>query len=215
MQSVEPDAFSQEDVEVLQILADQVAVAISNARLFQQAQESLEAERRAYGELSLEAWRELVQTRSDLEQRHDPYKILPADGRWREEMVRAIQETRMVSGQESSTATVAIPLKVRDRVVGVLDAHKPAGAGGWTEDELILLQTLVEQLGVAVESARLYEDTRRRAARDRLIGQVTMRMRESLDVRRVLETTADELYEALGLDKVVIRLSDGEDSRSA
>jgi hypothetical protein len=38
-------------------------------------------------------------------------------------------------------------------------------------------------------------------------------MRESLDVRRVLETTAEELYEALGLDKVVIRLSD-EESRS-
>lgn len=209
VQSVEPDAFSQEDVEVLQILADQVAVAISNTRLFQQAQESLEAERRAYGELSLEAWRELVRTRGDLEQRYDPYKILPADGRWREEMVRAIQETRMVSGQDGSSATVAIPLKVRDRVVGVLDAHKPADAGDWTEDELILLQVLVEQLGVAVESARLYGDTRRRAAQDRLVSQVTMRMRESLDIRRILETTADELYEALGLDKVLIRLSDG------
>jgi PAS domain S-box-containing protein len=214
VQSVEPDAFSQEDVEVLQILADQVAVAISNARLFQQAQESLEAERRAYGELSLEAWRELVQTRGDLGQRYDPYKILPADGRWREEMVRAVQETRMVSGQDSSSATVAVPLKVRDRVIGVLDAHKPAGSGDWTEDELILLQALVEQLGVAVESARLYEGTRRRAAQERLISQVTMSMRGSLDVKRVLETTADELYEALGLDKVVIRLSDGEDSRS-
>jgi methyl-accepting chemotaxis protein PixJ len=120
----------------------------------------------------------------------------------------------MVSGQDGSAATVAIPLKVRDRVVGVLDAHKPADAGNWTEDELNLLQALVEQLGVAVESARLYGDTRRRAAQDRLISQVTMRMRESLDVRRVLETTADELYEALGLDKVVIRLADGEERRS-
>jgi len=99
-------------------------------------------------------------------------------------------------------------------VIGVLDAHKPAGSGDWTEDELILLQALVEQLGVAVESARLYEGTRRRAAQERLISQVTMSMRGSLDVKRVLETTADELYEALGLDKVVIRLSDGEDSRS-
>ncbi len=214
VQSAEPDAFSREDVEVLQVLADQVAVAISNTRLFQQAQESLEAERRAYGELSQEAWRELVQTGGDLEQRYDPYKILPADGQWREEMMRAIQETRMVSGQDGSAATVAIPLKVRDRVVGVLDAHKPTDAGNWTEDELNLLQALVEQLGVAVESARLYGDTRRRAAQDRLISQVTMRMRESLDVRRVLETTADELYGALGLDKVVIRLSDGEESRS-
>ena len=210
VQSAEPDAFSQEDVEVLQILADQVAVAISNTRLFQQAQESLEAERRAYGELSLEAWRELVQTGGDLEQRYDPYRILPADASWREEMVRAIQETRMVSGRDGSASTLAIPLRVRDRVVGVLDAHKPPGAGDWTEDELILLQALVEQLGVAIESARLYGDTRRRAAQDRLTSQIAMRMRESLDVRKVLETTADELYETLGLEKVVIRLSDGQ-----
>jgi PAS domain S-box-containing protein len=214
VQSVEPDAFGQEDVEVLQILSDQVAVAISNARLFQQVQESLEAERQAHGELSLEAWRELVRTRGDLEQRYDPYSILPSDGRWREEMKRAVQETRMVSGQGGAAATVAIPLRVREQVIGVLDAHKPAGTGDWTTDELFLLQTLVEQLGVALESARLYEDTQQRAAQDRLISQITMRMRESLDVRRVLETTADELYETLGLDKVVIRLSAGEDSRS-
>jgi putative methionine-R-sulfoxide reductase with GAF domain len=56
VQSTKPGAFGAEDTAVLQTLADQIAMAINNAQLFRQAQESLEAERRAYGELSQRAW---------------------------------------------------------------------------------------------------------------------------------------------------------------
>ncbi len=215
VQSAEPGAFSEEDVAVLQVLADQVAVAISNARLFRRVHESLEAERRTYREMSLEAWRDLSRARTDLRQRYDPQGILPADRRWSEEMTRAVQEGRVIPGRDGSAATLAIPLQVRDQTIGVLDAHKPAGQGDWTDEEVDVLQTLVEQLGMALESARLYEDAQRRAAQDRLISQVTTRMRETLDVRRVLETAADELYQTLGLDKVVIRLTTGDDRISS
>ena len=58
--------IGEEDVTVLQALADQLAVSISNVRLFQQVQESLDAERRAYGELSGEAWRDLLHVGSGL-----------------------------------------------------------------------------------------------------------------------------------------------------
>jgi GAF domain-containing protein len=214
VQSTEPNAFSQEDVAVLQTLADQVAVAISNARLFQRAQESLEAERRAYEELTRMAWQDLIQSQPGLGQRYDPQGILSAEGQWRQEMKRAVQEGRAIPGQNGSAATLAIPLKVREQVIGVLDAHKPAGTGDWTEEEVALLQTLVDQLAVALDGARLYRDTQRRAVQDRVVGQVATRMRESLDVDRVLETAADELYSALGLDKVVIRLAPEEDGSS-
>ncbi len=55
VQSIEPQAFSDEDVTALEALADQVAVAISNARLMSEAQQALEAERRAYGEIGRKA----------------------------------------------------------------------------------------------------------------------------------------------------------------
>jgi GAF domain-containing protein len=88
----------------------------------------------------------------------------------------------------------------------VLDVHKPAGASDWTAEEIELLETLVDQWVIALDSARLYQDTQRRAARDRLVSKVTARMRETLDVETVLKTTVDEMYQALGLDEVVIRL---------
>ncbi|MBN1136070.1 MAG: GAF domain-containing protein, partial [Anaerolineae bacterium] len=77
VQSTEPAAFSQEDVAVLQTLADQVAVAIDNARLFRQAEESLEAERRAYGELGRQAWTEMVRARPGLGYRYYERKVEP------------------------------------------------------------------------------------------------------------------------------------------
>ncbi|HSJ58302.1 MAG TPA: GAF domain-containing protein, partial [Anaerolineae bacterium] len=60
VQSTLPAAFSEDDVAVLQLVADQVAVAIQNATLFAESQISLETARRAYGEISREAWRRLI-----------------------------------------------------------------------------------------------------------------------------------------------------------
>jgi GAF domain-containing protein len=214
VQSTEEAAFTDEDIAVLQAMSDQLANAIENARLFQQAQESLEAERRAYGELSRQAWEELLRTQPDLSHRYDPDGILPPDSRWREEMKLAASRGETILGGPSSSlvpgggrgATLAAPIKIRDQVIGVLDGHKPAGAGQWTPEETVLMETLAEQLGLALESARLYQDSLRRAEHERLTSQVTARMRETLDIEMVLKTAVQEVRQALGLPEVVVRL---------
>jgi GAF domain-containing protein len=205
-QSAEPYAFGDEDVSVMQALADQVAMAISNARLFQQAQESLEAERRAYGELSRQAWSELLRTRPDLGFLSDERGTFPAGDLWEPQMEAALRRGETALGDGDGT-TLAMPIKVRGQVIGVIDAHKSDGAGKWTAEEAALMETLTEQLGVALESARLYQDTQRRAARERLTSQVTARVRESLDMETVLKTAVQEVRQALGLPEVVIRLT--------
>ena len=234
VQSTEPSAFSQEDVAVLQTLADQVAMAISNARLFRQAEESLEAERRAYGELSVTAWQEMARRRPGLGRRYDPQGILPAeDEELPEAIKRAVLEAKPVVA--AAEGSLAIPVKVRGRVIGVLDARKPStggparsvesiasgtpernGAGqsgvGWTDEERALLETLTDQLGVALDSARLYQETEQRAAQERLTAEVTARMRETLDVDTVLQTAVREIGESLGLHDLAIRLDVGLDA---
>ncbi len=215
VQSTEEDSFSVEAVATLQTLADQVALAISHARLFQQTQESLEIERRAYGELSREAWQELLRARPDMGQRYDPQGVLPDGGQWREEMKAAAREGKTVLGETLSLSStmegkmLATPIKVRDQVIGILDAHKPAGAGEWTTAEIALLETLTEQLGTALESARLFQDTRRRAAREQLIGEIAARMRETLDVDTMLQTAIREIGQALGKVEVEVRMGSG------
>jgi GAF domain-containing protein len=66
--------------------------------------------------------------------------------------------------------------------------------------------TLAEQLDTALESARLYEDIQDRAVRDRLIGEVSARMRETLTVDAVLRSAVRQIGEALGIDEVEVRM---------
>ena len=196
VQSTQPQAFVQEDIAALQALADQVAMAISNARLFQQAQESLEAEHRAYGEVGRQAWQQLIKARSGVGYRSQQGVVAMIDN-------QALEQT-----DDNQLPTVSVPIKVRDQVIGVIDARKPEGA--WTAEQAAVVETLADQLGTALESARLYQDTRRRAAQEQLIGEVTARIRGSLDVETVLKTTASEMRQALDLDNLVIRLATPE-----
>jgi GAF domain-containing protein len=187
-------------------LADQLAIALENARLLHQTQESIEAERRAYGELSRQAWAELLYTRSDIGFLSDEHGIVPASDAWLPQMETAFETGEIAQGADGGR-TLAMPVKVRGQVIGVIDASKPAPSEAWSAEEIALLQTLTEQLGAALEGARLYQDTQRRATRERLIGEVTSHMRESLDVERVLQAAVREFGKTLGVDEVKIRLT--------
>jgi len=70
-----------------------------------------------------------------------------------------------------------------------------------------MLVTLTDQLGVALESARLFEETLMRAERERLVGDISSRIRETLDIETVLMTAAKEMRNALDLDEVEVRMS--------
>ena len=104
---------------------------------------------------------------------------------------------------------MAIPIKIRDQVIGVIDGRKPEGAGTWTQEEIELLQVLTERLGLALEGARLYRDSQRREARERAVGQIAGRVRETLDIDMVLQTAVREISAALDATYVEVRMSGG------
>jgi len=205
VQSTEPEAFSDADATILQTLADQVAMAFSNAQLFQQAQESLKAEQLAYGELSREAWKELLRARPDLGFLRDKRGISPAGDLWRPEMETALRTGRTTPG-EDGVKSLVMPVKVRGHVIGVIDAHKPDDGGEWTPEQIALLETLTEQLGVALESARLYQDAQSRAARERLTREITDKMRRATDVEGIVQAAVNDLFSALETSRAFVRL---------
>jgi GAF domain-containing protein len=196
VQSTLPEAFSKEDVATLQTLADQVAMAISNAQLFQQVQESLEVERKAYGELSRTAWLNLLSARPDLSYRYEQRQVIPAGD--------IVAETKHT---DVGLPELMLPVKYRDQTIGTIVAHKVTSASGWTSEEITLMETLADQLSTALDSARLYQDTQRRAVQEQLVGEITTHMRESLDMETVLKTAVNEMRQALGLEGVIVQLA--------
>ena len=120
-------------------------------------------------------------------------------------MDEALRRGRIAVKEDDAT-TVAVPIIARDQVIGVIDARKPEGAGEWTEQEIALLEALRDQLGEAAESARLYQDVQRRETRERVVGESTARMRESLDIQTVLQVAVREISQSLGLAALDVRL---------
>jgi GAF domain-containing protein/HAMP domain-containing protein len=213
VQHTEPGAFGPDVLAVLQTMADQVAVALDNARLFAASQEALQAERRAYGELSREAWRLLLRGQAGRGYRYTPQEVVTVEGDPSPEMIEVERRGQIVQDNGGSDATLLLPIKVRDQVLGVLRLRKEAASSGgaqWLADEIDLLEELATQLGVALEGARLYQDTQRRAAQERLTGEATARMRQTLDVDTVLQTAVREMRQALGLVRAEVWL--GEDA---
>jgi GAF domain-containing protein len=211
LHSTEPDVLTDQMIEVMRLLADQIAIAIESAQLFAQSQEALAAELRAYGTVSREAWRDMVRAAGTAEGglrflSDAPGVVRPASGEKSAVMQQARQTGRVV--KEANT-TLAVPIQIREGVsIGALRLNKP----GWGEDEIALVETLTEQLGAALESARLYQETQRREARERITREITENIRRSVEMEVILKAAVSNLGEALGVPRTYVRLMLSEES---
>ena len=206
VQSTKAEAFDQDDVAVLQTMSDQIALAISNAQLFEQLQTSIEAERRASGEASLRSWSQALQKGHGLHRRFDPDGILATDFGSHAPATAENPDGKAIGGTSDVSAKLTIPIKVRGNIIGLVDAHRRPDAGVWTPDEIALMETVTDELGAALEGARLFRDSQKRATYEQMTADISTRLRETLDMETVLRTAAQELRQALALPEVTIRL---------
>jgi len=192
IQSTQPGAFDKETIAVFQTMADQIAVALDNARLFVETQQTLVTVQQAYGEMSHQSWLKRARARP-LSYHRDSNGLSYGTG--------------ASNGDEESS--LAIPIKVRGRTVGVVKARKrenPDSNKTWSAEDVELLGTLTDQLGVALESARLFEEARRRAERERLTGEITAKVRASNDTQTIMQTAAREIRKALQVNRAQLVL---------
>ncbi len=188
VQSKEASAFSDEDMEILQTLGDQLALAIENARLLEKAEQRLLEVNTLLGRHSQEGWEQLSAERPSWGYIYDGIEVRP------QEDVRSTDDDHQLT----------VPFRVRGRVIGHVNIAMPGRPP--TPEEEDVVRDVIVQASLALENARLYQDTQRRAARERLVGQVTAHMRETLDIEMVMQTAAREIRDAMGLHDVTIQL---------
>jgi GAF domain-containing protein len=207
VQSTEPQAFSEEDISTLQILAEQIAVAIQNANLFDQAEKALETSRISYGELSREAWSKILHSQS----RMGFLATAPATVQIQSEnleasLARAVETGDLILGSDG--LTISFPVKVRGQVIGAIRLKKSAISESWTQEETNLAIALSDQLSGALESARLYKESQQLAARESLISDISARISASSQTDAILRETVQELGQAIGNASVSFHLLD-------
>jgi GAF domain-containing protein len=206
--SLDPDRFQPEDLNALQMMADQIVMALENAELMMASRQALEAERSAYRRGSREDWARLVRAGLVPGFRYVNREIVPIGDVWHPEMQDAlVRQDRVVQVEsDGDAAVVAAPIQVRGETVGVLDLRKRKGGGAWTERELEVLETLTTQLESALENARLYQDSQRRATREQISRQITDRIRSALSVEEAMRRAVEELARIAGASEMVARV---------
>ncbi len=184
----DPQAFLPEAVDIFQGIADAIAMAIENARLFSEMQLALQQLQTISGAEVRQAWGKFSTRPRGY--RYTPLGLYP-----------------LVQGAPSDGREgVEIPLRLRGQTIGVLRLKRKATGQPWSEQEQALAQRVAEQVALALENARLLEQTRQRAERERILSDITVRVRETLDVETILRRAADETRAAFALPEVFIQI---------
>jgi len=211
IQSSQAAAFSEKDVAVLRIIANQLANAIENSRLFAEAQAYLEELQVAHRRYLREAWTESSPPPPAYLYEQNTDTFTPADGLWRPEMEQSMREGRriVVTADDglSSDAALVVPITLRGQVIGTIDLLDPNRPREWTDDDLALVEAVTAQAALAVENARMFQQAQERARRETLIREITGKIRGSNNLETILQTTVTEVARALGTSHGAIRLS--------
>lgn len=206
IQSEQLNAFTQEDIDVIQTLADQVSIAIENARLFDSTQKSLSEAETIYRQYIRSEWANLASIENILGFRYTVAGATPLENLLEASEIKRVTQTGQIVAEtdiQSGQATLAVPIKLRDEVIGVLNV-RTSGKRNWTQDEVGLVQAVAERVAVSAENARLFDQTTSRAERESAVSEITSKIRSTNDPNEMIQIAINELKEILNLKNVRI-----------
>jgi len=109
--------------------------------------------------------------------------------------------------------TLAVPVKLREQVIGIIHIESSKAKRAWTDDEVAFVQAVSDRAALALDNARLLEESQRRAAKEHAIGEISARIGTSTDVDTILRTAVRELGAQISGAQVTLEIGDGKQSR--
>jgi len=189
LHSTQIQAFTLQDSEILQTLADLIAISIDNVRLLTETKILL-------SQLEASSAIQTQQTWSKITSRHTPaYQYTPAG-------VRPI----FSSTKKGTNDGIRIPLLLNGQKIGAIKLLRKGNSAAWSERERNLIEKIAEQVSLALENSRLVDEAQKSALRDQMIANISSRVRETLDVDSVVRTAATELRRVFDLKEAEISI---------
>lgn len=198
VQSKETDAFTEEDIQMLSLLASQVSLAIENARLFDETRNALAKAETVSRQFTREAWGRLHIEQNLLGYRYNIAGASPLE----KPVELSASGTGQDNGEQSETGQIVVPIELRGETIGKLLVQSPAGTLG--QDQIDIIRAVAERVALSAENARLFEETTRRAERERLVSDITGKIRSVNDPQSMIQTAMDELRKVLGASRVEV-----------
>ncbi len=205
VQSTQPNPFTPVDVEALEIIADQLATALDKARLLESYQKNLQELETSYKETTQHSWKNFLRNaRKSYGFRYRQAEVTPQT-ELSPEAEQALRQANLVATPaEAGVTAIAVPITLRGQPVGVVNLR--FATARLSQEMVELVRDATSRLAVSLENARLLDEIQFRAQRERLVGDVSSKVRTATDVESILRIAANELGQSLGVAEVVVQL---------
>jgi GAF domain-containing protein/HAMP domain-containing protein len=183
-----PQAFVSDDIEVLQTLADQVAVAIENARLLDESQAAVMQLEALTAERTREAWSQ------EFKKKDHVFTYTPL----------GLRADRPALKDNNAIHT---SITLRGNKIGNISISRKEDAA-WNKVDEDLIFEVANQIGLAIDNIRLLEDATQRAKQEQTVGRLATRFGQSLDIDTLLQTAARELGQLPEVEEATVFISE-------
>jgi GAF domain-containing protein len=202
IQSYDQGAFTQDDLNTLQALADQVALAIDNDRLLSESQAALKQLQEMTSESTYRTWMNRLSRKSH------GYVYTPSGV-----STLATPEQPPVPPRADNPFEdkLIIPISLRNSKIGQITLKRRGKNSKWSEREQQLGNQIADQVALALENARLLEETQLRAAREQTISNVTSRFGQTTDMDTLLKLAVQELHQLPNITEASIFIGNTAD----
>jgi GAF domain-containing protein len=197
IQSIDTNAFTQNDIYALQTMADQIALAIENARLLSESRLAIQQLQSATSEVTHRLWKENVKQQA-IGYHYTPLGVSPL--------------TKDKAERIKEGSIVEVPIHLHGQKIGMITLKRKGSNAYWTEKESGLATEIAAQVGLALDNARLLEESQRRAFREQTVNQISGRFSRSLDVDTLLQTAVRELQQLPNVSEVSVYVGQANDS---
>jgi len=179
VQSMKESDFTPQVIETMQNMASQVAIALENARLFQEAQHVIKEMRAVQQQYLMEGWQGFTKDNEDLE-----YTV--------------------GDDVRENPKTIQVAITLRDQVLGQILLE---GNEEWTTEQRSLVDAVAKQAAIALENARLVSESRQSAVRERMLAEINSKIWSASTIDSILQTTVKELGRRLDVAQATIELN--------
>jgi GAF domain-containing protein len=202
IQSQEHNAFSLDDVYALQTMADQIAMAIENTRLIERSRSAIQDLEAISAGGTTKAWKSRLGNRV----KGYTYTTLGVD---------PLEKRKGNLPNTSGEKTLRISLNLRGKEIGAISLQRKANDSSWTATDKEMVERIATQVVLALENARLLEESQRQAVREQTVNELSSHFSNSLDVDTLLQNAVREIHGLPQVSEVSVFIKPAEETRNS
>jgi GAF domain-containing protein len=211
VQSKDRNAFTEDDVRMIETIADELAVAIENARLLRDSRQQLKRFESAYREQARQSW-------SRIASMFDETEVYFGAGEGGEEAQFETIAAASRSGEvvlSEDRREIAVPVRMRDDIIAAIAARKSQEGEQWEQEDVAMLQAVAAQTALALEGARRYAEEHRRVAELEVVNRVSQAVSQHLRLDSLYRVVHNQINQVLGETDMYIAISHPETEQIA